>query len=95
MVYYSHTCGEIERYIARVFPNTRPCEHGRDRSAERVLWMIQEINAMPETIKGSLKAARWIGYVLHMCEELGFWHNGHSRDLIRKDVESGNDRPAA
>ena len=45
-----------------------------------------------KTMGNSLKAARWIGYVLRMVEDLGFWDNGKSRDYIREDVKCGNDK---
>lgn len=49
-----------------------------------LLWMCDEIEKMTD----SLKAARWIGYVLRMVEELNFWDNNVSRDYIREDVKN-------
>ena len=39
------------------------------------------------TMKDSLKASRWIGYVLRMVEDLEFWDNKESRRLIKIDIE--------
>ena len=52
-----------------------------------VLWMCDEIEKMTD----SLKAARWIGYVNRMVEELGFWDNITTRDYIREDVKNGRE----
>lgn len=51
-----------------------------------LIWMCNEIQKMND----SFKSARWIGYVLRMVEELGFWDNKLSRDYIRKDIEKGD-----
>ena len=55
---------------------------------QHLIWMCDEISKMSD----SLKAARWIGYVLRMIEDLGFWDNTVSRDYIREDVKNGNDK---
>jgi len=54
-----------------------------------MLWMCNEIKGMSDP----LKAARWMGYVLRIVEDLGFWDNGVSRNYTREDVRSGNDTP--
>ena len=51
------------------------------------LWMCNEIDKMNDP----LKAARWIGYVSRIVEELGFWDNITTRDYIREDVRNGDE----
>lgn len=76
---YEITIKEIEEFN---FPDKENVDY------QYVLWMCNEIKNMTD----SLKAARWIGYVLRMVEELEFWDNGVSRYYIRQDVNNGNDK---
>jgi hypothetical protein len=53
-----------------------------------VLMMIKEIqDAEPK----SLKAARWLGWLLRDMEERGFLTNEQSRALVRIDVQNGDE----
>jgi len=47
-----------------------------------MIWMCDEIEKMTD----GMKASRWIGYVCKTAEELGFWSNITSRDLIKIDI---------
>lgn len=53
-----------------------------------VLHIFKRITGMP---KRSLKAARWIGWALKALEDQHILTNKESRDLIRIDVENGDE----
>lgn len=74
---YKNTIQKIREYDFQDINN---------RDYQYLLWMCDEIEKMTD----SLKAARWMGYVLRMVEELDFWDNSISRDYIREDVTNGN-----
>ena len=86
----------IRTHISEHFPSIVP-RQGNEPGNEvaHLLWMCTEINQTmsPKKIIDALKAARWVGWMLHECEVLGFWDNEKSRELARADVEAKNDLP--
>lgn len=53
-----------------------------------ILEMLKEVqDAEPK----SLKAARWLGWVLRDMEERGYLTNEQSRNLVRIDVQNGDE----
>lgn len=75
-----------------LYPNT--CRWIRQNVPEfhHAFWMVQQIEQHNDgTLKGALKAARWIGYALREAEESGYLTNEQSRDLVRADVTAGAD----
>lgn len=54
-----------------------------NKDYQYLLWMCSTLEKMTD----DLKAARWIGYMLRMAEDLRFWDNAVSREYIRKDVK--------
>ena len=75
---YEYTISKIETFEFDDYDN---------KDYQDVLRMCKEIKNMEK----STKAARWIGYVYRIVEELGFWDNFTSRQYAKEDVNRGND----
>ncbi|KKR43645.1 hypothetical protein A2434_02035 [Candidatus Woesebacteria bacterium RIFOXYC1_FULL_41_14] len=91
--YYRSTLDEIDKIIKDSKPEIRPDENGLENGNIEgyTLWMTSQIRAMNhDSQEIALKAARWVGYVLRMVEEKGYWDNERSRELIRGDISQQN-----
>lgn len=92
-MYYPNTINKIEQKIAEKFTTTQANPDVTDLPGY-TLWMIDQIKNMGQSENGSLKAARWLGWILRVVEnDLNLWDNSFSRDLVRADVEMGLDKP--
>jgi hypothetical protein len=76
-VFYTETRKQIN--IALVGCNTREADHCR--------FMVAEIERLE--YRDPLKAARWLGYALRLCEEQTGLPNEVTRKWVRRDVHSG------
>jgi hypothetical protein len=88
-MFYRHTI-----YAVRLaFPGVVAKVHPEAKGAPHLMWMCNQIEYFDQTGPHALKAARWIGWMLKFVEDIESlgWTNSISRDLIRRDVEEGND----
>jgi hypothetical protein len=94
-MFYEVTIAEMRSTIMERFPSITARESflPGDEVAH-LLWMATQIeNMMSCSLKDATKAARWIGWMLGKCGDLGFWDNTHSQYLAREDVRLKNDLP--
>ena len=88
-MFYGHAVSAVRL----AFPGVVAKEHPEAKGAPHLMWMCDQIESFDQTAPNSLKAARWIGWILKAVEDIESlgWTNSISRDLIRRDVEEGND----
>jgi hypothetical protein len=68
--------------------NPRLIDFKKFRNISHCLFMVMKIQEMGQQ---SLKAARWLGWLLRDMEERGFLTNEQSRNLVRVDVQNGDE----
>lgn len=91
--YYRNTLDVVDSAIKGAKPEIQPDEKGLENGNIEgyALWMTSQIRAMNcGDIEVAMKAARWIGYVLRIVEERGYWGNERSRELLRSDISEKN-----
>ena len=95
-MFYEETISAIRIALRKRFLSATPFESlSPEYSASNILWMAERVEHMDRSsLSDAVRAARWIGWMLHVCEtDLYLWDNALSRDLIRKDVSLKNDLP--
>ncbi len=94
-MFYQVTITAIRNAVGKSFPSAEPKESlSPGNEASNLLWMTLGIEGLNRrSVTDATKAGRWIGWMLCKCEDLGFWENAHSRELIREDVRLKNDLP--
>jgi hypothetical protein len=92
-MFYKQTLAAV--VLALDVNNVVACEHPEAKGEAHILWMCHQIAYLERTASNSLKAARWIGWILKAVEDIESlgWTNRISRDLVRRDIEEGNDVP--
>ena len=85
---YNYTITSLLRMIIEELGKLPEYNFKKTGNIIHLLEMIKEIqDAGPK----SLKAARWLGWVLRDMEERGFLTNEQSRNLVRIDVQNGDE----
>jgi hypothetical protein len=85
MGYYPKTIARVRFLVGQKYPGIEPTADLADKPAY-ILWMLEQVEGMKDD---PTKAARWIGYVVRMAEELDLLANSQSRELCRMDVQDG------
>lgn len=93
-MFYKFSCKKIRFLFGGTFgiSEGKECEdpRGRAESIEYALWMIDEMEKLDRTsLEDALKAARWIGWIYRLCNELNSLSLKEVRDLSRQDAVGG------
>ncbi|MDP3052511.1 MAG: hypothetical protein Q8N22_00980 [bacterium] len=82
--YYPNVIGFISKRLREKFPKVKPRKNLKNTPAY-LLWMMQEMQKFDD----SVKAGRWIGWIMAHAEMLGIMTNEKSRKLARMDCRQG------
>ncbi|MDD5547506.1 MAG: hypothetical protein PHN74_01205 [Candidatus Pacebacteria bacterium] len=82
--YYPNVIGFISVRLKKKFPKAKPNESQENMPAY-LLWMMKEMQKFDD----SVKAGRWIGWIMAHAEVLGIMTNKQSRRLARMDCKRG------
>ena len=82
--YYPNVIEFISVRLEKRFPKIKPRKNQKNIPAY-LLWMMQEMQKFDD----SVKAARWIGWIMAHAEILGIMTNKQSRRLAKMDCRQG------
>mgnify|MGYP001123998414 CR=1 FL=1 len=81
MNFYSFSVKRLRRIIKKNFKEAES-KKGINNLPSHLLWMLDQIEVMDDT----LKASRWIGYILARLEAERMITNKESREIVSQDV---------
>lgn len=82
--YYPNIIEFISARLEKKFPKVKPRKNQKNIPAY-LLWMMQEMQKFDD----SVKAGRWIGWIMAHAEILGIMTNKQSRRLAKMDCRQG------
>lgn len=102
---YEITCSHLQYHLQEIVckaheptkevfrePYEELCREFKLDHLEEIDHLLFMLNQIMSCLFDERKAARWIGWVLKSCEDLGILTNKESQDFIRLDIMAGNDR---
>ncbi len=97
-MYYKKSITALRNVLLEKVPHSKPMYQelplGMVAPTSYLLWMCAEVKAFDtKSEKCASKAGRWVGWMFAHAELKGLFSNKQTRDLMRKDVEKGLDKP--